>query len=812
VSQTISIQEKTTCYHCGEDVLQNNFQIEEKHFCCKGCQTVYEILHDKQLCNYYTLVNQPGLNQKQEIRKGKFDLLSDPSIADGFIYFKQDHIHHATFYLPQIHCHSCIWILENLHKINKDILNSSVNFIKKEVSIQFNANNIGLQSVAETLAKIGYEPHISLSHPNKKEAKRTSKEQVLKIGIAGFCFGNIMMLSFPDYFSSGVYEDFDFNRWFNYLNLFFSLPVFFYCASDFFFSAVKSIQQKILNIDAPIALAIFITFSRSAYEILNQSGTGYLDSMSGIVFFMLIGRYFQNRVYQSIAFDRDFTSYFPLGVTLIKADKTEMPCAIANLKIGDRIKIFDHEIIPADALLLRGEAVIDYSFVTGESHPIKKELGEIIYAGGKQIAGAVELEIVKEVAQSYLTKLWNNSVFKEKNTKNENASFIHVISKYFSFALFTIALISASYWQINDPSKTWLVFTSVLIVACPCALLLSATFTNGNLIKHLNEFQCYVKNDAVLECMAKINTIVFDKTGTITQQQMQQVVFQGTILSAEQEQFVKTLVSQSNHPLSKSIANTFSIYSLLPFTNFRNENGLGISATIHGQAIQMGSADYILNTKHPKQQNNSCVYLAINHIYLGFFSIKNEYRRHLNSVIKVLQSNYKLKIVSGDTDIERAYLKNIFGENIDMHFNQNPESKLHIIKKIQSKNNYVAMIGDGLNDAGALKQSDVGIAISDNTNNFSPACDIILAGEKFHLIPHIIHFCKKQKTIIYACFILSILYNGLGLYFAVKGELKPVIAAILMPLSSISIVLLTTLLSAFFAFKIKQSDTYHSKT
>jgi Cu+-exporting ATPase len=258
-----------------------------------------------------------------------------------------------------------------------------------------------------------------------------------------------MMLSFPEYFSLGKADDIGLKTWFSYLNLALSLPVFFYSASEFFISGYKGLRQKFLNIDAPIALAVLITFGRSLYEILSGTGAGYLDSMSGIVFFMLIGRYFQNRTYQTISFDRDFKSYFPLGVSVINTDGTEKQISVSDLKVGDRIKIHNDEIVPADAILFLGKATIDYSFVTGESLPVEKSIGEIVYAGGKQTSGAIELEVVKEVSQSYLTQLWNNEAFKE-NKKEVKVSFIHRISRYFTYALFSVAIAAAIYWSIND--------------------------------------------------------------------------------------------------------------------------------------------------------------------------------------------------------------------------------------------------------------------------------------------------------------------------------------------------------------------------
>ena len=803
------LKEAVLCYHCGESCDNDSIQCENHNFCCEGCKTVYTILNKAELCNYYALNERPGINRKKPESR-KFKALDDEQVKAKFIQFSEKDLSKVTFYIPQMHCSSCIWLLENLHQLNTAVLYSRVDFLKKEVNIGFNHEKISLREVAELCDTVGYEPHISLNDLSAKKIRKINRSQIFKIGISGFCFGNIMMLSFPEYFSSGKLDNSELSILFSRLNLMLSLPVFFYCASDFFISAYKSLRQKFLNIDAPIALAVLITFGRSVYEIISGTGAGYLDSMSGIVFFMLAGRYFQDKSYDNLTFNRDYTSYFPLGTTIIDESGNEKEIPLSKLKIGHRVKIRSGEIIPADAILFLGDASIDYSFVSGESVPVVKQIGEIVYAGGKQCGGALELEIVKDVSQSYLTQLWNNDAFSEKS-QEKKVSFIHSLSRYFTIVLFFIAVAGAIYWYFHDPSKIIHVITSVLIVACPCALLLSATFANGSVLSRLRSFGFYARNAIVLEKAGEIDTVIFDKTGTITMQKEAKVIYEGDLLDPSLIRMVRSLLSQSSHPLSRAVVSALPVSQVIPVMDFKEIPGAGITGSVKGNLIKAGSFAFV-NGNVAHETKGTQVYISVNGRTIGSFRINSIYRTGLSKVISSLKRMFKVELLSGDNESEKSFLTSELGTDTIMHFNNSPQDKLNYILSLQNKGEKVMMIGDGLNDAGALKQCDIGVAVTDNINNFSPACDVIMEGRNFSLLPQLIEYCGKTKFIIMGSFVISIVYNIIGLYFAFFGLLEPVIAAILMPVSSVSIILYTSIASSFYAYKLKKQINDLSRT
>ena len=784
-SQSIA-QQKTTCYHCGEDCDARPIVAHDKQFCCDGCKMVYEIINKSGLCDYYTISKNPGTSQRVPVRSNKFAFLDDEKIKQALIVYKDEQQSHVSFYLPQMHCSSCLWLLENLYRLNPDIVSSKVNFTRKEAVIIFNHHSTSLKQVAELLASIGYEPYISFN--DMKQAKPGyNRSKIYKMGVAGFCFANIMLLSFPEYLGIDAKEQ-NLVGVFRYLNLLLSLPVFFYSASEFYTSAWKSLKYGFLNIDAPIVLAIVVTFSRSIYEVFSASGGGYFDSMSGIVFFMLIGRVLRDKTYDQLSFERDYTSYFPIAVTRLDGESQE-PVPLHDIRLDDTLLIHNQELVPADGILTRGSALIDYSFVTGESVPVQKNMGEIIYAGGKQIGSNIEIMVIKEVAQSYLTRLWNREELKQVR-RDEERSFVHILGRFFTWIVLAIALTSGLYWYLqNDYDKVWGSVTAVLIIACPCALALCNTFTNGNVLGILARNNFYLRNAQKIEDIAEVDHIVFDKTGTLTTGQYQHVEYEGQPLNDDQKRKIALLAAQSSHPMSKAIVAYLAVPAKGKITGFDEQPGKGITGEIEGDKLIIGSGEYVFGKTQSDAE--SSVYVSIGGAALGRFRFKNHYRDNVPELVRQLKKRYHLSVLSGDNAGEKTYLQQLLGSDAEIHFHQKPEDKLETIKRLQQQGKKVMMVGDGLNDAGALKQADIGVAVAEDTNNFTPASDAIIEAERLPLLYRFIRMCKINKRIVIASFTVSILYNIVGNYYAVQGDLTPMIAAILMPCSSLSILLIT---------------------
>lgn len=776
--------EAIKCYHCGLACDDESLQVDDKYFCCYGCKVVYELIQDSNLCEYYNIESHPGINAKN-YRRGEYEYLDDTQLRKKLLEFDSADFARIRLSVPAIHCSSCIWLLENLQKANEGVFRSEVNFNRKLVTIDFNPVKTSIADLAGLLDTLGYPPKITLDTPINKEKKSFSL--VLKLAVAGFAFGNVMLFSFPEYLGLDSKDQF-LGRLFSFLNLGLSIPVIIYSASDYFRSALKSFRQRQINIDAPIALGLLALFLRSSFDIITHTGPGYLDSLTGLVFFLLIGRWFQDRTYESLAFDRDFRSFFPLATHRVK-DGELQSTVIFDLKKGDRIRVRNFEIVPTDSILIDDVAFIDYSFVTGESRPVKAIAGDLIYAGGKLIGQPVTLIVEKQTSQSHLTSLWNNDAFKKKY-ESRYRKIIDRSARIFTWIVLAIAAVTAMWWYFSAPKEMWLVLTSVLMVACPCALALAAPFTYGSMMRVFGRHGFYLKNSDVVERLSIIDAVVFDKTGTVTHGDIPDIVFEGK-LSEEELAGVKLLTGFSTHPLSSMVNRFIKQTPAKTCSQFEERPGKGISGTIDAHHYRIGSAEWV-GFKGKVNTRGSIVFVSVDGQVKGSFFVRSSVRKNIRNMLHRLGTRCKA-LLSGDGDADQLVMATLFREYTNLNFNQAPIDKMQYISHLQDDGDKVLMVGDGLNDAGALKQADVGIAVTDDTALFTPGSDAILEGGQLHNLDRFLSLARMSSIILKIAFTISFMYNVVALSFAVTGNLTPLVAAILMPVSSISVVGFSTI-------------------
>jgi P-type Cu+ transporter len=785
---------RDTCRHCGDPCITADALVTaDGAFCCRGCETVFAILKAYELDGFYACPLPPGLSQKAAAGRdrGRFAALDEPAVAARLIVFDDGHRARASFQVPAIHCASCVWLLERLWKLDAGVVRTEVDLLRRTVVVDYLPDSTTPRRIAERLGDLGYEPAITVED-GAAAAPAARRRLYLQLGVAGFAFGNMMLFSIPRYANGGPLPP-GFQRLFDGLNVLFALPVLLFSAADFFKSAWSTLRTRTMALDVPIALGLLTLFGRSVADIALGRGEGFLDSFAGLVFFLLTARLFQQKMFERIAFDRTYRSFLPLTVR-VERDGQLTPIPLEQVRAGDCITIRAQEVVPADAVLLDAPGAIDYAFTTGEATPVAVAAGDIVRAGGRAAGTAMRLRVLREVSHSDLARLWQNPVFahpKRRWLANVNASF----GGWFTGGAVALALLGAAAWW-PDASAAASVATAVLIIACPCALTMSGPITLGTAAGLLGRRGLYLKDPAVALDLSRIDTVAFDKTGTLTSAAATPAIeIHG--ISAQRWPLVRALAAVSSHPTSRAIsASEYSAaaddtrpadYRAARATGVLEIAGRGVSGTVGTDWVAIGSAAFIeAQTGLAPEDGPDGATFIVAAGERGWVRVASTARPGIEDAARTLAGAHDVFLISGDHHSERSRWERLFGAR--MHFRQSPDDKLSFIRAARHEGRRVLMVGDGLNDAGALAAADVGIAVSDETACMAPACDAVIDGRRLAELPRFLRFAQRARQVVILCFLVSIAYNVVGLTFALRGALTPLAAAVLMPLSSLTIV------------------------
>lgn len=761
---------------------------------------MFELLQEQGLGQYYQLGQAPGVRPvgagEGRVAPDRYAYLDDPRTRERLLDFTGEATCRVTFSVPGIHCVACVWLLEQLFRFGEGIGSSTVDFARKRVSIRFDPRRITLARVGGLLDSLGYAPDLRLADLDRGAAPAVSRRLWLQLGVAGFAFGNTMLFSLPGYFGLDASSGPAFRPLFGILSLLLSIPVVTWSAADYWRAAWVGLKHRRLSLEVPIAVGIAALFGQSVVEVATGAGEGYFDSLAGLLFFLLTGRVFQQKAFGRLSFDRDYRSFFPLSVVRVSSDpmgsEREERVGLEGLEVGDRLRIRNGELIPADSRLVGGEALIDYSFVTGEAEPVRRQPGERLHAGGSQTGGAIEVEITRPVSQGYLTSLWNQEAFR-KDRDDTADSVTNRYSVRFTWTILAVALGAVAFWGWRDPSRSVPAFVGILIVACPCALALAAPYTLGTALRVLGRRGIFLRNSHVIESLARVDAVVLDKTGTLTTTDGVGVVFEGTPLSASECTAVRALAKQSSHPLSRRLAEGLApeVSGAVPVGGFREVPGLGVQGRIGADRWMLGSVRWLRRNGIeglPEAGETGSVLISCNGRYRGVFVVSNRLREEVGELVADLRSSHELALLSGDNGRERSRFRALFGPAATLAFDHTPIEKLDFIRGRQDSGRTVMMVGDGLNDSGALRQSDVGVAVVERIGAFSPASDVIVEAARLPRLAEVLRFSRTTVGLVRVSFMISTLYNVVGLSIAASGRLSPVVCAILMPLSSVTVV------------------------
>ena len=708
-----------------------------------------------------------------------------------------------SWVLPDMHCVQCVSSLEKLPEWLDGVWRSEVDFSRKTIQVQFNPQEIASDALEEQLRKMGFPP--LLQSAEKAAKTRAMRPLIGRLAVAGFVFGNVMMMSLADYLGGASFRASGFVDGFKLWSMVLTLPVLFYSAAPFFKKAWTGLRQGALNLDVPVVMGIVTLTIQSVM----MEGLGYFDSLSGLVFFLLLGRWYQSERQAKLFQEHTLEAWLPFKVTQKGPEGGLALIPISAIEQGMTLRIHHGEVLPADGVLVgKKPALVDKAFLTGESWPVAVLTGEPLMAGTRNTGAAIEMRVLKSVSQSELMQMWNSDAF-QKDMRSSLSSPIDRIAKHFTWVVLLLAFAGWWAWWPNV-EMAWRVFASVLIVACPCALALSVPFAYGATAKHMGALGFFLKHVDVVERFASLKHLVFDKTGTLTASQDFSVEWSPQAkVAPDAMRALAVLTSQSAHPISRAlfawVDQTTDDAELL---DFKEHPGKGVEGRWKGAQWRLGSTDFVRLKAH-NEGSKSRVHLFRNDVHQGSFSLTRPLRPGMSEQLSSLaEGGCEVHLLSGDSPEERGRFSRWFALD-HMHFRQTPAQKMAHIESLSREG--VAMVGDGLNDAGALKKATLGLAVVDQLHAFSPASDALVEAHSLSRLPEAIRLAKQGRKTVVILLGVSVLYNGVGMVFALQGWLTPLVAAVLMPLSSLTVVMVALGRAGLSASKLMQVSSNTAK-
>jgi Cu+-exporting ATPase len=805
MDQTELAQTVTECDHCGNPFryvkIKARVDGEEKYFCCEGCETVYSLIRSIGGDQYYSLKGS------QKLEPVSLDSDSaETNVDNDAVYARYvrtvNGLLEVFVQITNIHCSACVWLNEKVLSEMEGISFAQINFASGRAKIVFDPSKLKLSQILRTIRGIGYKPQLYSPGQSTNNYKKNLTSLFLRIGVAGFAFGNMMVLSVALYsgYFSGI--DSELKRLFHFASWFFATPAYLYSGYPFMKGFFASLKRKTLTMDFLLFFGISLAYFYSVYVTLTDRGEVYFDSVAMIYFFILIGKYFEekSRLHASEKLEA-ILCRLPEQSTRI-LDGAEVQVLSESLKLGDRVIVLPGMRVPVDGIIASDSLQVDESFLTGESKPIPKNRGDLILAGSLALDSHVTFVATTDYHASTLSSL-KLRMEEALLTKPKIQILTERIASYFITTVFIISILTLVGWMLytdGDIERSLIYTISVLIVACPCALGISVP--TALVINHIlnSERGVLLKNPSVVEPLAKMNHIFLDKTGTLTQGKF--LVRESTI-DSKYFPILYYLEKRVNHPLAKSIVQFLNLDDRVPYlskeiesTSFSALPGKGVMSTVvwNNQKLNVciGNSSLLLSEgiSIPKWNNSgSIVHLAINDEYKGYFLLADDIRREAKDFINELKTiTQNITILSGDAEAPVEMTAKSLG--IESYFsNLRPEDKKAHINKAQADGSVIAMVGDGINDSISLASADVSISHTEAEDLSLEKADVVLTSGNLNGILFSLKSAKKTKEVILQNIIISLCYNSIMLPLAVFGLMLPVICSIFMAASSLTVLI-----------------------
>jgi Cu2+-exporting ATPase len=792
------------CAHCGLPVPPG--QIDDaaaRQFCCAGCRTVHAVIHEHGLERYYALLTSAGGTGVAARSSGRsYAELDDPGFLARACRPAPGGLLSTELYLEGVHCSACVWLVERLPRLQPGLVEARLDLPRAQARILWDPAVVPLSRVAARLDSLGYAPHPCRGLEAQAIRRREDRAMLVRIGLAGAVAGNVMAIAFALYGGMADGMEPQFATLFRWASLVVTLPAMIWGGGVFVKGAWAGLRAGILGMDLPISLGLLAGFLYGAVNTVRGAGEIYFDSLAALIFLLLVGRYLQRRQQRAAADATELVAALqPSRARLLEGDQArEVP--LEALVPGALVEVRSGDLVPADGVIVSGRSSLDVSLLSGESRPIAAGEGARVHAGTLNLAARLVVRVASTGEDTRVGRLMK-LVEEHARRRAPIVQLADRISGYFVAAVLALAAATLALWLRLDPARAVDHAVAVLIVTCPCALGLATPLAVSAAIGRAARAGLLVKGADVLEKLARPGRMWLDKTGTLTVGHAALVGWAGDPVA---KPLVARAESHSAHPLARALVAGLggSAPPADPATGVQvhETQGGGIEASVDGRRLVVGSPDFVTSRagEIPAPLCRSIeaftadgltpVVVALDDAPVAAAAVGDPLREDAAPALARIRAlGWRPGLLSGDhPEVVAAVGRRLGIAPGDLRGGVAPEDKVRLVTAGVAEGP-VVMVGDGVNDAAALAAATVGVAVQGGAEAALAAADVFVTLPGVARVADLLDGARRTLRVVKRNLAISLVYNVAGVSLAMAGLLDPLAAAVLMPLSSLTVIM-----------------------
>ncbi len=785
----------TPCFHCGEPVPANSgYALEIKGIvrpmCCPGCQAVAETIMECGLASYYDHRTAPGT--KGDLVPEELAALTHYDLAEVQQDFVTDSgtLREIQLTVEGLTCAACAWLIERHLMTLTGLRYINVNTTTHRARIKWDPDQLSLSDILKGFAQIGYRAYPFQTHQQEALYAKEVRGYMFRLALAGLGSMQVMMCAVALYMDLFISVEDEFMVYFKWISLLLSTPIMIYSAQPFYVGAWRSLKQGHLSMDVSVSLALIGAFVASMWATVFNTGEVYYDSITMFVFFLLLGRFLELRARRKASeSSSNLARLVPIMATRLD-DEGEHEVAAKTLQVGDRVRVLAGATLPADGIIVEGQASLNESMLTGEQLPLLKQRGDQVYAGTINTDAPLQIRVSHRIEESRIAQIMRLQDH-ALDDKPAIAQMADQLSRHFILVLLIIAAAVWTFWHFHQPDQAFWVTLAVLVATCPCALSLATPTALTSATANLTSNGILLRRGHVLDVLTKANRIVMDKTGTLT---TGEISLTGTTTLADLDEahclaIARAMEAQSEHPIARAFRLPGDNITVLPSAReITPVIGHGITALVDGVRYRIGSARWLGLDPAQERGRGLAIYLANEQQVLARFNLEDTLRPDARALIAAFKAaGLQTTVLTGDSSLQADEIARELGVD-ELVKGVSPDGKLAYLKAREAQGDISIMVGDGINDAPVLAGAHTSFAMAGGTDLAKNSADAILLADDLSRLLEARVLAMRTRKIIIENFAWSIGYNLLVLPLAACGWLPPYLAAAGMSLSSLIVV------------------------